>query len=207
MKAFVKPSAFCAGLSFVALIGLGATPHVAQASYTSTVTSPQTEYFPGAPNTFDFVVHITTNGTNEFVDNISFRFPAGVTVTSATGPSPFNFCGGGQGKYSNPTPETALWSTPGHPSGCGAFASGTYNFSVTVAVPADVIGPLIAIATTEGDGWPPPLTDPQVSTFTFVYQGQRVPAPAPTVSTWGLATLTLLLGGVGVRRVRRNRQA
>ncbi|MBK9984541.1 MAG: hypothetical protein IPP15_19615 [Saprospiraceae bacterium] len=140
----------------------------ALASYTVTCTSPQTMYTPGVNNTFTYSVAVTTNGTVEYVDNIKFAYPAGVNVVSATGPSPYNFCGGGQGNQSFVT-NTIQWITPGHPSGCGAFSTGTFNFSITVAVPAGQTGPLVATFTSEGDGWPPPLTDPQVTNIPITY--------------------------------------
>jgi hypothetical protein len=160
-------SAPCRGLLALTLALAGVS--AGQASYTATATSPQTQYTAGASNTFNFAVGVTTNGTAEYVDNIRFVFPAGVAVTGATGPSPYTSCGAGAGNYSNPTAESALWATPGHPSGCGAFDTATYNFSVTVNVPGAFTGDLTVVATTEGDGWPPPLTDPQVSNFNIVY--------------------------------------
>ncbi|MFZ1678298.1 MAG: hypothetical protein WAT91_13550, partial [Saprospiraceae bacterium] len=140
----------------------------ALASYTVTCTSPQTIYTPGVNNTFTYSVAVTTDGTVEYVDNIKFAYPVGVTVVSGTGPSPYNFCGGGQGNYSFAA-NTVQWITPGHPTGCGAFASGTFNFSVTVAIPAGQTGPMVVTFTSEGDGWPPPLTDAQVTNIPITY--------------------------------------
>ena len=165
-----RTSSSAPGRGLLALTLALAGASAGQASYTASATSPQTQYTAGASNTFNFAVGVATNGTVEYVDNIRFVFPAGVAVTGATGPSPFAGCGIGAGNYSNPTAESALWATPGHPSGCGAFDTATYNFSVTVNVPGAFTGDLTVVATTEGDGWPPPLTDPQVSNFNIVYQ-------------------------------------
>ncbi|MCK6693653.1 MAG: hypothetical protein L6Q97_16345, partial [Thermoanaerobaculia bacterium] len=110
---------------------------VAEASYTATATSPQQYYTAGQSNTFNFTVTVTTNSTFEYVDNIRFTFPAGVTISSATGPEPYNFCGGGQGNKTIAA-NVVTWATPGGPgSSCGAFDDGGYNFSVTVDVPAN----------------------------------------------------------------------
>lgn len=124
-------------------------------SYGVTVTSTQTTYTAGATNTFNYAVTIVTDGTIEFADNIRIVFPAGVTLVSASGPSPFNFCGGGQGNFTNPTALSAQWSTPGNPSGCGAFASGTFNFVAMVAVPVGFTGNLTTNVFTDGDGFGP----------------------------------------------------
>ncbi len=155
------------GLLAALLMLAGAT--AGSASYTATVTSPETQYTPGTNNTFNYVVSVTTDGTAEYVDNILFTFPAGVNVVSATGPQPYTSCGGGAGNYSNPSANVAQWATPGHPSGCGAFDSGAYNFSVTVSVPGAFSGDLTVVAQTRGDGWPPPLTDPLILNFDLVY--------------------------------------
>ena len=135
----------------------------AMASYTATVTSANTTYTPGASNTFNFSVGVTTDGSFEYVDNISFTFPAGWTITAITPATGFSGCGSGAGA-SGFTATVASWTTPGHPSGCGAYASGNYAFTVTATAPA-AGGPLTVNAQTRGDGWPSPLSDAQVSNF------------------------------------------
>lgn len=146
----------------------------AMASYTATATSSTTTYIAGQSNTFNFSVKITSNATFEWVDNIVFTFPAGWTVTAATGPSPYNFCGGGQGNQSFAT-NVAQWVTPGHTvgtatgSGCGTFDDGTYNFTVTATAPANASGNITVVARTEGDGYPSPYTDAQIQNFNLAF--------------------------------------
>ena len=162
----------------LALILAGtAAAWAAPTSYTANATSPQTTYTPGASNAFGFAVTITTDGTIEWSDGIRFDFPAGVAVTAGTGPSPYTSCGGGQGDYSNPTPESAHWARPGTPpaSGCGPFDGGTYNFNITVNVPGGFTGPLTVVVSTHGDGFG--AGDPTATTQNIVFG-----APACTLT-------------------------
>ena len=95
---------------------------VASASYTATATSSTQYYTAGQANTFNFQVNLTLNSTFEYVDQIRFTFPAGLTIASATGPEPYNFCGGGQGNKTIAA-NVVTWATPGGPgTGCGAFS-------------------------------------------------------------------------------------
>ncbi len=137
---------------------------VAKASYTASVTSSTTSYVAGTSNVFNFTLNVTTNGTVEFVDNVIFTFPSGWVVTAVAGSSPYTFCGGGQANASF-AGAVATWATPGHPSGCGAFATGSFNFIVTATAPVGASGLINVAAQTRGDGWPPPLNDPQISNF------------------------------------------
>ncbi|MBN8680883.1 MAG: hypothetical protein J0M29_21845, partial [Chitinophagales bacterium] len=152
---------------------------VAMASYTATATTSTTTYVAGASNTFVFSVKITSNATFEWVDNMVFTFPAGWTVTAGTGPSPYNFCGGGQGNYAAAA-NVASWTVPGHAlgtqngTGCGPFDDGTYNFSITATAPANASGPITVTVRTEGDGYPSPYTDAQIQSFPFQF-AQLVP--------------------------------
>ncbi|MEO6758662.1 MAG: hypothetical protein ABIO24_04340, partial [Saprospiraceae bacterium] len=160
---------------------------VALASYGVVVTSPTTTYTAGQNNTFTFSVTITTDATIEFADAIEFDFPAGVTVVSAMGPMPFTFCGGGAGNLTINVPDNtvARWSTPGgapinpNGSGCGAFASGTFAFSVTVAVPAGFTGPLVVAANTYGDGFGP--GNPAVTNTNLTATQAAAPVPCVLV--------------------------
>lgn len=158
------------GLLALAMVLAGVSAgSAAPMSYTVNATSPQTTYVAGVSNTFDFAVTITTDGTIEWCDGIRFDFPAGVTVTAGTGPSPYTSCGGGQGDYSNPTPESAHWARPGTPpaSGCGPFDGGTYSFNITVSVPGGFTGPLTVVVTTHGDGFG--AGDPTATTQNIVF--------------------------------------
>ena len=150
------------------VIVLSACSANAYASYTMTVTSSPTTYVPGTYNTFKLAVTVTSNGTSEFVDEIGFTVPSGVQLISAAGPSPYSICGGGKGSYTV-TSTTATWSTPGHPSGCGAFGTGTYNFYLTVLMPVGSTAPIGIVATTLGDGFPSPFTDFQTSTQALIF--------------------------------------
>ncbi|MCB0535135.1 MAG: proprotein convertase P-domain-containing protein, partial [Saprospiraceae bacterium] len=140
--------------SLLALFMLLGCSTVALATYSTNVTTSTPTYTAGQVNTFNFTVTVTTDGTIEYVDQIRFTFPGTLTVGAATGPEPYLFCGGGQGNKTI-AGNVVRWDTPGGPgSFCGAFATGGYNFSVDIDIPAGFSGPLNLTMTTSGDGWP-----------------------------------------------------
>ncbi|MCC6413178.1 MAG: hypothetical protein IT270_16145, partial [Saprospiraceae bacterium] len=159
------------GRSILALLFVAGFTTAALAAYTATVTSTST-YIAGQSNTINFVAtHTSPNA--EYIDNFIFTFPAGVTVTGTAGSQPYAFCGGDAGNASF-AGTVAQWLTPFHPSGCGAFNGGPFNFSVTVNVPAGFTGPLNVAVQTQGDGWP---GQPQISDFTVPIAADVPPAP------------------------------
>ncbi|MEZ4942374.1 MAG: proprotein convertase P-domain-containing protein, partial [Saprospiraceae bacterium] len=177
--------------SLLALFMLLGCSTVALASYTAAVTTSTPNYTAGETNTFNFTVTVTTDGTIEYVDQIKFTFPGALSISSATGPEPYLFCGGGQGNKTI-AGNVAQWDTPGGPgSSCGAFATGGYNFSITMDIPAGFSGPLVLTVTTSGDGWPSPFTDFQVSNFDITLNQLLPPEPCvfncPSNMTFNLA--------------------
>lgn len=157
-------------LSGAVVLGLSlfASPLFADTdSHDVTLTMHEKSYVPGWSKWINFTMTVATDGTAEFVDQVSFdfAFPAASAIASAQGPSPFSGCGAGLGNFSAPNAHTALWATPGHPSGCGAFDTGTYRFSVLFVPPVGYEGSVGVVATTEGDGWPSPLGDYEINIF------------------------------------------
>ncbi|MEO5695254.1 MAG: IPTL-CTERM sorting domain-containing protein [Usitatibacter sp.] len=143
-------------LSWLAVLAMLALPLQAQVVSPSfgtiTFTADETTYLPGTSPTLHFHLQVATNGSIEFVDNVIFTFPVGVTVVSAAGPSPFTACANGQGNQSTAA-QVARWDTPGHSSGCGAFANGNFNFNVTVSIDPAFTGTLTVVGRVEGDGF------------------------------------------------------
>ena len=121
------------------------------------------DYVPGQSNTLDFtVIYYTPDG--EYMDNVVFTFPAGVTVTGVAGRSPWAGCRGGAANSSFTT-STASWLAPGHRTYCGGFPTGTYpGFVVTVNVDSGFTGPLTVFAHAEGDGRLGPIGNTNANT-------------------------------------------
>jgi len=146
-------------LAGVLLVG---TFSAANAQFTSTTTGTVTGdgtiyYNPGQLNTFNFSVNIQNVGNwTEWVDNIQFTFPAGVNATAAGGvPSPWQGCATGTGNLVGLGTNVVAWRYPNYPgnqSFCGPFDPGTYNFSVTVNIPAGTTGPMTVRSQLNGDG-------------------------------------------------------
>ena len=143
----------------------------ATAGITVTLGSPQTAYVIGS-NTFTFNVGLTYSGL-EYVDRYQFVFPNGVTVTSGTPASGAGTSGsdnGVQGIAGN----IISWSTSGVPA-TGTFPktnNGTYNeassqFTVTVNVPANFVGPLVVTLNSIGDGYQLTAGTPDQDAVTF----------------------------------------
>jgi hypothetical protein len=146
------------------------SPGSASATFTALFTVPPNTFIAGN-NTFDFSVRVVTDGTGEFVDNIQFAFPVGINVVSGTGTAPNSFCAANSGLFSK-TNNVVLWYTLGHPSGCGGYTNGQFDFSVTVSVPVGYAGPMEVLISVLGDGYPAPLTDFQTSTSTMFYKAK-----------------------------------
>ncbi len=135
------------------LLGVSAQANITNFQISAVNTaSGSADYVPGQSNTLNFTVIYATSDL-EYMDNVVFTFPAGITVTGVSGRSPWANCAGGAANSSF-TASTASWLAPGHPTSCGGFPTGTYSgFVVTINVCSGFTGPLTVSAHAEGDGW------------------------------------------------------
>ncbi len=123
---------------------------------TVSITSPAA-YTPGTTTTVTASVTINST-TTEYADAIEFIAPGGVTITAVTA-SGSGACASNAGVQATgiSTPGSIGWVTSGYaypaPSGCGAYANGTYSLDFDLVIPAGFTGPLQITWNAYGDGW------------------------------------------------------
>ncbi len=166
-----KPSKL---IAMVCLLFLGSIT-TALASFTCSVTSPQTTYTPGVSNTLTFNISVQYNGTFEYVDRLQLAFPAGVVVNSATPVSGSGGCATNAGVQGICSPAVSWYTAFGGTcntaftgSGCGPYYSiANSPFTVMVTIPANFTGPMIVTLNARGDGYPTGVPSTQALPVTF----------------------------------------
>lgn len=181
-----------------ALLCTGA--NAAIGTFNVTTVPPAATYTTGA-NNFEFQIEYGSPDL-EFLEQVIFTFPAGVTVTGVAGNSPWAGCLN-LGLNTSFTPNTATWTAPGHPTVCGAFPDGTYGgFLISVNVAPGFVGPMTVTVHGDGDGWgaAPHGADTNVVLNAI---GAGVVQPVPTLSEYSLGLLALLFAAGGASALRR----
>lgn len=136
----------------------------ARADLSATVSSEQSSYVRGRTNTFVFQIGLISQNF-EGADNIHFGFPDGVTVSAVRYLDGFHTCPDALLLALGMGAQDGGFFNPGHPSGCGYFASATtgepHRFAVDAEIPAGYGGDLPILVSIDGDGCcdPPPHDD------------------------------------------------